>query len=219
MGESVFLGCKSLSTLKKSLGIFENDAWTEGGKRVYVQLQDGKKGLAPLVKWTSENAAIYDFLLTKGYADVSGCMNLKTGGYESVLMKEMQPEGQTNPLTIQFDGDDENLPVLFENFGLFIRDSNGIAKGGLWGNLEQYASQPHTHINIFYIDGSIRGTGLGLILMDLVEDYAKSHGIKLLALETCEFQAPKFYEKFGYKRVQTIPKSFKDREGRCQVLK
>ncbi len=214
IGESVFLGCRSVDSLKNSLSRFENDAWGEGGKRVYVQLQNGKKGLAPLVPVTPENSAIYDFLLTQRYLEVSGCTDFTTGAHESVLMKELQHEGLTNALTIQFEDEvNEASPVLSENFGLFIRDSNGEFKGGIWGTLKKAAAHAHIYIGIFFIDDSIRGTGLGLTLMDLVEHYAKSHDINLLALGTCDFQAPKFYEARGYKRDETTPKLFKGLKG------
>lgn len=214
IGESVFLGCKSIDSLKNSLSTFENDAWAEGGKRVYVQLQNGKKGLAPLIPVTPENSAIYDFLLTQGYLEVSGCTDFTTGAYESVLMKELQHEGPTSPLTIQFEDEvNEANQILSENFGLFIRDCNGEVKGGIWGTLKKGATHQHIYIDIFFIDDSIRGTGLGLTLMDLVEYYAKSHDINLLALETCDFQAPSFYEARCYKHDKTVPQLFKGLKG------
>lgn len=63
------------------------------------------------------------------------------------------------------------------------------------------------------MDASVRGTGLGKLTMDLVEEYVKSCGISLLALGTCDFQAPKFYENIGYVCDATVPKIVKERDG------
>ena len=45
--------------------------------------------------------------------------------------------------------------------------------------------------------------------MNLVESYAKSRDIKLLSLVTRDFQAPKFYEKIGYKCNATTTRLLK----------
>ena len=213
IGESVFLGCKSFSTLKSSLSIFENDAWAEGSRRIFVSL-DKAKGLGPLFSTNPENAAIYTFLQEKGYVSIADYCNFMTGAYDSVLMKEMDAPDSVAPSTIEWAPKiNDTLPELHKCFGVFVRNSTGTVLGGAWGSLNPHAVHPHAHINIFFMDESIRGTGLGRQVMDFFELYVKSHGITLLVLETCDFQAPWFYMKIGYKCDATIPKLFKDTSG------
>ena len=130
-----------------------------------------------------------------------------------MLMKEMTRTDTTLPLTIEWETDtDLTIPILSENFGVFVRDCRGTVQGGIWGSLVKDAHHPHAYIHAFFMNESIRGTGLGKLTMDQVEDYVKSSGITLLALGTCDFQAPKLYEKIGYVRDATTPKILKGRD-------
>lgn len=53
-------------------------------------------------------------------------------------------------------------------------------------------------ISVLFVEESYRGKGLGSRLLQYVEDRAKSKGIKLVHLDTFDFQAKDFYSKHGY---------------------
>lgn len=54
-------------------------------------------------------------------------------------------------------------------------------------------------IDFLCIDEKYRGRGYAKKLMLALEEEAKKHNLKRIVLDTYEFQAPKFYEKLGYK--------------------
>ena len=54
-------------------------------------------------------------------------------------------------------------------------------------------------IDFLCIDERYRGRGYAKKLMLALEEEAKKHNLKRIVLDTYEFQAPKFYEKLGYK--------------------
>ena len=94
-----------------------------GGRRVYVTI-------------SSSQPVSHQDTLASNYFKISDCTNFKTGKNERVFMKELI-ESSTDKLTIKLsenvidleeDVVDGNL-VLSENFGLFIRDSEGEIKG------------------------------------------------------------------------------------------
>ncbi len=209
-GESVDIKNLTLKHLTV-LPTIEKDAWTEGGRRIYVELVNARE----LGTSDPENTALYTLLQKQGYSEVSCYRNFMTGGYVSMLMKEITGTDTTAPLTIEWETDIDTaptIPVLSENFGVFVRDSTGTVQGGIWGSLVKGAHHPHADIHTFFMDESVRGTGLGKLTMGQVEDYVKSSGITLLALGTCDFQAPKLYEKIGYVRDATTPKILKGRD-------
>jgi GNAT superfamily N-acetyltransferase len=53
-------------------------------------------------------------------------------------------------------------------------------------------------ISALFVDEQYRGKGLGSWLLQYAEDKAKSIGIKLVHLDTFDFQAKDFYFKHGY---------------------
>jgi GNAT superfamily N-acetyltransferase len=53
-------------------------------------------------------------------------------------------------------------------------------------------------ISVLFVDEQYRGKGLGSWLLQYAEDKAKSIGIKLVHLDTFDFQAKDFYFKHGY---------------------
>lgn len=54
------------------------------------------------------------------------------------------------------------------------------------------------YIDIFWIDESMRGEGLGTLLLEEVERVAKENGSHLIHLDTFDFQAKDFYLNHGY---------------------
>ena len=53
-------------------------------------------------------------------------------------------------------------------------------------------------ISVLFVDELYRGKGLGTLLVKHLEEEAKSLGLKLIHLDTFDFQAKDFYLKLGY---------------------
>jgi GNAT superfamily N-acetyltransferase len=63
----------------------------------------------------------------------------------------------------------------------------------------------HFNIDLVYLPANLRGVGLGADLLQMAEDEARQRGCKAGVLYTISFQAPGFYEKFGWQRFGEIP--------------
>lgn len=86
-------------------------------------------------------------------------------------------------------GPDNHLPLA-----LFVRDRHGQIVGGLlgdtfWGWL---------HIEILWVDDTLRGQGFGGDLLAAAEREALRRGCHAAFVDTMSFQAPGFYERHGY---------------------
>ena len=54
------------------------------------------------------------------------------------------------------------------------------------------------HLDLMWVIEELRGRGYGHRLLALAEDEARRRGAKHVFLDTFSFQAPGFYEKYGY---------------------
>lgn len=79
---------------------------------------------------------------------------------------------------------------------LFIRNDSGEIIGGLLG----YTYWDFLAVDIFWLDESVRGQGLGEKMLKTAEAAAVKRGCTTAHLDTFEFQAPRFYEKYGYEK-------------------
>jgi GNAT superfamily N-acetyltransferase len=79
---------------------------------------------------------------------------------------------------------------------LFLRDENNAIVGGLLG----YTYWDFLAIDIFWLDEAVRGQGFGEKMLHMAEQEAKERGCTTAHLDTFEFQAPHFYEKYGYQK-------------------
>jgi GNAT superfamily N-acetyltransferase len=82
-----------------------------------------------------------------------------------------------------------------------IRGDDGALHGGVVGRL----SGDSVYMEIVWNDETVRGTGLGTRMMQLVEDEARRLGAKEAWLYTMSFQARPFYEKLGYRQFAELP--------------
>lgn len=92
---------------------------------------------------------------------------------------------------IQYFGYDDGKPLT-----IFLRDENGVIAGGLVG---------HTYwdflaIELFWLGEAVRGQGYGEKMLHMAEQEAIQRGCTTAHLDTFEFQAPHFYEKYGYEQ-------------------
>jgi ribosomal protein S18 acetylase RimI-like enzyme len=72
------------------------------------------------------------------------------------------------------------------------------ADGNLLGGLSGWTWWDYLSVDLFWLDESLRGQGLGTKLLRMAEDEARSRGCKRAQLDTMSFQAPEFYKKHGY---------------------
>jgi GNAT superfamily N-acetyltransferase len=94
-------------------------------------------------------------------------------------------------------GIDDNRPLA-----VLARDrETGETLGGLTGR----TSLGLLFIDLFHLPDALRGSGLGGELLRRAEDEALRRGCRRAVLYTISFQAPGFYEKFGWTRFGEVP--------------
>ena len=89
----------------------------------------------------------------------------------------------------------------YSPLAIFLRDEReavlGGALGHVWGGW--------LDLSILWVAEPFRGQGYGSRLLRAAEDEARMQGCNGVFLTTFSFQAPGFYEKFGYEAVANIP--------------
>ncbi|AEW01085.1 hypothetical protein A4D02_14075 [Niastella koreensis] len=88
-------------------------------------------------------------------------------------------------------------------FSRVIRSDKGVIVGGVAGWTWAGACEV-THL---WVDKSMRNNGVGKLLLEAAGTEAKSKGCSTILIKSYEFQAPHFYEKYGYK-IEYIQKNF-----------
>ena len=80
------------------------------------------------------------------------------------------------------------------NGDFIIYDKNTIIGGALgqiiWG---------WYYLSDFYINEEYRNQGIGTQIIDKIEQFAKENNALGVRIDSWNFQAPKFYQKLGYK--------------------
>ena len=87
-----------------------------------------------------------------------------------------------------------------KNISFMLRNEDGEILGGITGTIFWY----HLHIDFLWVDDSLRGEGYGKKLLDHMEKIARENNCRLIQLDTFSFQAPGFYQKYGYQIVGII---------------
>ncbi len=85
---------------------------------------------------------------------------------------------------------DDNHQELF----VFLRDEKGEIRGGILAG----TYWDWLHIDIFWIEKSMRGGGYGTRMLKAAEEEAIKRGCGNAHLDTHDFQALGFYQKNGY---------------------
>lgn len=101
-----------------------------------------------------------------------------------------------------------DLRGRYEEINLYLKDENGIVRGGIlaevcWNWLE---------IHTFMIDEDIRKTGFGTKLLEEIETIALDKECDFIKVDTLSFQALGFYEKNGYQVYGSIDNVGRDFE-------
>ena len=86
------------------------------------------------------------------------------------------------------------VPHGYQVLNVFVRNEDGEIKGGLLGA----TFWSWCHIEIFWLDESLRGQGIGSEILRQAEEEARKRNCIAIFVDTLSFQAPKFYEKHGY---------------------
>lgn len=79
-------------------------------------------------------------------------------------------------------------------FGFFIRNEQQEIVAGLSGWTWAHACE----IRTLWVDPAWRGQGYGKSLLESAEAEARSRGCKVILISSYSFQAPAFYQKYGY---------------------
>jgi ribosomal protein S18 acetylase RimI-like enzyme len=90
------------------------------------------------------------------------------------------------------DGEMLNARILDE-----AGDLAAAISGHTWGGC--------CEIVYLWVEKRLRRTGLGGALLRAAEREAIARGCHQIVLSTHDFQAPLFYERFGFQRIATIP--------------
>ncbi|MEH7013258.1 GNAT family N-acetyltransferase [Neobacillus niacini] len=94
-----------------------------------------------------------------------------------------------------------------EKINLIIRNENNQILGGLLGHIDWKCF----HIDILWVDDTLRGKGQGKKLIQHAEEIAYEKGCNLMRLETYSFQAPDFYMNLGFEvlgKLENFPEGF-----------
>lgn len=79
-------------------------------------------------------------------------------------------------------------------FAVFIRNEQQEIVAGLSGWTWAHACE----IQTLWVHPAWRNQGYGRNLLETAEHEAKAHGCKVILINSYSFQAPAFYQKFGY---------------------
>lgn len=99
-------------------------------------------------------------------------------------------------------------PEVEEKFLFAILAKEGeVIQGGLLGQV-YYKGM---HVQLLWVDESLRKSGIGSSLLQKAEELARESKCNLIYLDTFSFQAPKFYEKWGFEvfgKIENFPDNF-----------
>ena len=80
-------------------------------------------------------------------------------------------------------------------FAFFIRDEQQEIVAGISGWTWAQACE----IRALWVHPAWRGRGYGRALLESAEQEARARGVKVILIGSYSFQAPAFYQKYGYK--------------------
>lgn len=83
------------------------------------------------------------------------------------------------------------------DLGVYLRDEDGVMMAGLTGDTHGN----WLHVKYLWVDGKLRGQGIGRRILSQAEEEARTRGCKYVFLDTFSFQAPGFYKKQGYEQA------------------
>lgn len=103
---------------------------------------------------------------------------------------------ETNTASLEAD----ILPYQKSLFS-FAAYENGEYIGGVTGEILWNTM----HVSLLAVNPAKKGKGVGTLLLKQAEEYAKQNQCTQIHLETMSYQAPRFYEKNGFKVFGELP--------------
>lgn len=94
----------------------------------------------------------------------------------------------------------EDLNGRYEEINLFLKDEDGMVRGGILGEICWNWLEIHT----LMIDEDLRHSGHGSQLLIEAEKLAAEKKCDFVKVDTLSFQALDFYEKHGYQVYGTL---------------
>lgn len=83
----------------------------------------------------------------------------------------------------------------YEQVNLLLKDEDDNIQGGVLA----YWNWNWMHVDILWVEETLRGQGYGSELLDKIEQFAVERGYECIELDTTySFQAPEFYKRKGY---------------------
>ena len=101
-------------------------------------------------------------------------------------------EDRINEFNIAATGFDDG-----ELLSIFVRDEKGEITAGIYGWTWGGACE----IRSLWVHENLRGQGIGRDLLARAEAEALRRGCRQIVLDTHSFQAPDFYQKYGYRVI------------------
>lgn len=93
-------------------------------------------------------------------------------------------------------------PSRSEPLNIYVEDE----KGNLMAGMVAETFGNWLEIEYLYVREDLRGQGLGSRILKMAEKESRERRCKYSFVDTFNFQAPKFYEKHGYKEVFSLKK-------------
>ena len=88
----------------------------------------------------------------------------------------------------------DSVASNYEQINLMLLDDDGHVQGGVLA----YWIWNWMHVDILWVDETLRGQGCGGQLLGEIERMAVERHCECIELDTYSFQAPEFYMKKGY---------------------
>ena len=144
------------------------------------------------------------FVIQQFIANIMALYAKWSSSHNMELTEPLPPENQDfEALKLGLTNYNESFTgsVLREKVSSFIKTESGVVVGGILWEINWNLM----NIQGLWIDEAIRKDGWGSKLIDNLEQYALSKGIKNIRLETTTFQALDFYLKSGYSIFGELP--------------
>ena len=93
-------------------------------------------------------------------------------------------------------------PSKSEPLNIYLEDEEGNLVAGMVA--ETFVNW--LEIEYLYVSEDLRRQGIGSKILKMAENESRNRGCKYSFVDTFNFQAPKFYEKHGYKEVFALKK-------------
>jgi GNAT superfamily N-acetyltransferase len=95
-------------------------------------------------------------------------------------------------------------PFRYSRQVICARDSKEKGPGRILGGVILQHYWKETYVELLWLSGKLRRKGVGSELIREAERQARKRGSVLMHLTTYSFQAPRFYEKLGFRRIGTM---------------